>query len=141
MLVLWLLDVCGVTVACAQADGFDWRHGILAVSAAVAGMAASTGALRWADPAELGFDGQDWSLSGGVPLRSARATTALDLQSLLLVCLTEPGRSRHWIWVERQAKPESWRDLRRALYSRAPLAASTARNSNSGAADAHHFSS
>jgi len=141
LLFLWALGVCGVTVACVQADRIDWRHGFLALSAVVAAVAAWTGALRCSDHAELSFDGQDWSLTGSVVLRSARASTALDLQSLLLVCLTEPGRSRHWIWVERPTKPESWRDLRRALYSRAPLAASTALKSNSDAADVHHFSS
>jgi hypothetical protein len=141
LLVLWALGACGVTVACVQADLIDWRHGILALSAGAAGIAAWTGVLRYADPADLSFDGQLWSLTGRIALRSARASAALDLQSLLLVCLVEPGRSRRWVWVDRRAKPESWRDLRRALYSRAPLAAPIDRKPNSDSGDVHHFPS
>jgi hypothetical protein len=57
-------------------------------------------------------------MSGDVPLRSARASVALDLQSLLLVRLEEPARARRWVWVDRQALPERWLDLRRALHAR-----------------------
>ncbi|MDM0077809.1 hypothetical protein QTH90_25600 [Variovorax sp. J2P1-59] len=142
LLVLWALGVCGVTVACIQAAGFDWRQGILALSAAVAGLAAWTGVLRCADPADLSFDGQHWSISGHSSLRTARASVALDLQSLLLVRLSEPTRARRWVWVDRQAMPERWRDLRRALYSRAPSPGpTTPKAAASKAAEVHHSSS
>ena len=71
---------------------------------------ASTGRCR-ARPAALG----------------RAASVALDLQSLLLVRLAEPARARRWVWVDRQAMPERWRDLRRALYSRAAFAEPAAR--------------
>jgi toxin CptA len=141
LLVLWMIGVCGVTVACIEADGIDWRQGLLAISAVVAGMAAWTGVLRCAALCELGFDGQLWSVTGTFSYRSAKASVALDLQSLLLICLKEPHRSRGWVWVERQAKPEAWRDLRRALYSRPPSAALAAGKSSSDVADVHHSSS
>ncbi|MDM0104764.1 hypothetical protein QTH97_07460 [Variovorax sp. J22R24] len=141
LLVLWALGVCGVTVACVQAAGFDWRQGVLVLSAGVAGLAAWTGVLRYADPADLSFDGQHWSISGHAALRTARASVALDLQSLLLVRLSEPTRARRWVWVDRQAMPERWRDLRRALYSRAPSAGPIAQKADSKAADVHHSSS
>ena len=65
---LWALGVASVTLASVQADGFDWRQGILALSAAVAGLAAWTGVLRCTDPADLSFDGQHWSISGRAAL-------------------------------------------------------------------------
>jgi hypothetical protein len=115
---LWALGVASVTLASLQAGGFDWRQAMLALSAAVAGAAAWTGLLQSAAPGELAFDGRHWSMSGGVPLRSARAGVALDLQSLLLVRLEEPARAQRWVWVDRQARPECWLDLRRALHAR-----------------------
>ena len=141
LLLLWTLGVCGVTVACVLAASFDWRQGMLALSAGVAGVAAWTGMLRCADPADLSFDGQHWSISGNGTLRTARASVALDLQSLLLVCLAEPARGRRWIWLDRQAMPERWRDLRRALYSRAPSVGAPDQGPDSKATDVHHSSS
>ena len=141
LLILWALGVFGVTVACAQAAGFDWRQGILALSSAVAGLAAWTGILRCTDRADLSFDGQHWSISGRAALRTARASVALDLQGLQLVRLSDPARARRWVWVDRQAMPERWRDLRRALYSRAPSPEPTAQNADSMGADVHHSSS
>jgi toxin CptA len=142
LLVFWILGACSVVIACGQAGGVGWRHGVLVISAVAAGIAAAcTGGFRRAASEELSFDGQHWSLTGKLAPRSARASVGLDFQSVLLISLTAPGCARHWIWVERSAKPESWRDFRRALYSRAPLAASGARTSKSGAADSHRFSS
>ncbi|MDL9998408.1 hypothetical protein QTI24_07350 [Variovorax sp. J22P240] len=141
LLGLWALGVLGVTVACVQAAGFDWRQGILALSAAVAGLAAWTGVLRCTDPADLSFDGQHWSISGHAALRTAQASVVLDLQALLLVHLSEPARARRWVWVDRRAMPERWRDLRRALYSRAPSPEPTAQKADSKGVDVHHSSS
>jgi hypothetical protein len=133
LISLWALGVASVTLASVQADGFDWRQAMLALSAVVAGAAAWTGLLQSAAPGELAFDGRHWSMSGGVPLRSARASVALDLQSLLLVRLDEPALSRRWVWVDREAMPERWLDLRRALHARvAPADAGPA------AAPVHH---
>ena len=87
-------------------------------------VAASIG-LRRDGASTLHFDGLAWSLNGADPARSVRAgraAVALDLQSLLLVRLTEPGRARRWIWLDQSTVPERWRDLRRALYARAPAA-------------------
>jgi toxin CptA len=124
---LWALGVASATLASLQADGFDWRQAMLALSAVVAGAAAWTGLLQSSAPGELAFDGRHWSMSGGVPQRSARASVTLDLQSLLLVRLEAPARSRRWVWVDRQALPERWLDLRRALHARvAPADASPA---------------
>lgn len=49
-----------------------------------------------------------------------------DLQSHVWVCLSTVGGGRLWIWLERSREPGRWLDLRRALYSPAPLGANVA---------------
>ena len=128
LMLLWALGVGCVTLACVRSGGeVDWRQAMLAFSAIVAGAAAWTGVLRSSAAAELRFDGQAWSITGGAAQWAARASVALDLQSLLLVRLAGPARARRWIWLDRQAMPERWSDLRRALYSRAAAAESVHR--------------
>jgi hypothetical protein len=133
LVLVWALGVAGVTLASVQAEGFDWRRAMLALSAVVAGAAAWTGLLQSTAPGRLAFDGRHWSISGGAPLSAARASVALDLQSLLLVSLDEPARRRRWVWVDRQALPERWLDLRRALRARVLLA-----DPDIGASTVHH---
>lgn len=132
--LLWALGMGSIMLAWAQSSGgLDWRQAMLALSAVVASVAAWTGLMQSAAPGALDFDGQHWSMSGGTPLRGARAHVVLDLQSLLLVRLDAPARAARWVWLDSQAVPERWRDLRRALHSRAlPAAAST------NAATVHH---
>jgi hypothetical protein len=139
LLALWALGVCSVTVACAQATwGLDWNRGVLLLSAVVAGAAAWTGVLSCSAPSVLRFDGLHWSVSGGFALGATRADVALDLQVLVLVCLKAPGRTKRWVWLDRSAMPDRWRDLRRALYSR-PLGAGPAGQApESTAARVHH---
>ncbi len=80
-------------------------------------------ALHWWRAQRLGqlqWDGERWqacfaglTLTGGVCVQ-------LDLQRQLwlrLHSITPPGD--HWLWLERDADPLAWRDLRRAVYSRA----------------------
>jgi toxin CptA len=121
LLMLWGLGVSGVSIACIQSAAVGWREGILLISAFVAGAAVCTGVFRYSYPADLTFDGQHWTMSGRIPIRTARASVALDLQFLLLICLKESAWTRRWIWLDRRAMPARWRDLRRALYSRAAL--------------------
>ncbi|MDM0012647.1 hypothetical protein QTH87_09420 [Variovorax sp. J22P168] len=124
LMALWALGVASVTAAClADAAALDWRQAMLAASAVVAGVAAWTGVLRSSAAAELGFDGHAWSMSGEASRRNAGVCVALDLQSLMLVRLVGPGRAAHWIWLDREALPERWLDLRRALYARPGAAA------------------
>jgi hypothetical protein len=137
LFALWLLGACCAGAACWRIDGLDWRRGALMLSIAMAAGAAWRGQRRQASAAVLGFDGQHWSLAargGG----TACARVAIDLQSLLLVRLTEHGRPACWLWLEQRAMPERWRDLRRALYSRAPQVPTAADSSHSAAARVHH---
>ena len=133
LVLVWAIGVAVVTLASMQADGFDWRRAMLALSAVVASAAAWTGLLQSAAPARLAFDGRHWSISGGAPLGAARASVALDLQSLLLLRLDEAARRRRWVWVDRQAMPERWLDLRRALHARV-----LATDPDTGAPPVHH---
>ena len=124
LVVLWVLGACCAGVSCYLFDSVGWRHLLLVFSVVFSGAAAGFG-LRRDGAATLGFDGLHWSLRGADPARAvhaAQATVALDLQSLLLVRLSEAGRGRRWVWLEQRAMPERWRDVRRAVYSRAPPA-------------------
>jgi len=137
---LWAVGACCAAAACWRFDGVDWRQGVLMLSVAATGAFAWTAGIRKAGAAEsLNFDGQHWSLrepfagSG-----TARASVALDLQSLVLVRLAVPGRAQRWIWLEQQAMPERWRDVRRALYSRPPLHGPVAEFRRPASAGMHH---
>ena len=124
LVVLWALGACCAGASCYLIDSAGWRQLLLVLSVVFSGVAAGFG-LRRDGAAVLHFDGLYWSLTGADPTRSVRAgraTVALDFQSLMLVKLAEPGRARRWIWVEQRSMPERWRDMRRAVYSRAPAA-------------------
>jgi len=141
LLALWVLGVCGVVFASSQSARIDWRDGVLLLCAIVAMVGAWTGIFRTEGRANLIFDGQSWSMSGGINLPTAQAAVMLDLQRLLLVRLSEPLGAMLWIWIERDAMPDLWRDLRRALYSRAIPTETAVRTSDSVSANAHHSSS
>ncbi|WP_311733333.1 hypothetical protein [Variovorax sp. Sphag1AA] len=140
LIALWVLGICAVIVASVQSAGIDWRDGVLLVCAIIATLAAWTGVFRSSSRANLIFDGQSWSMSGGIDLPTAQAAVMLDLQWLLLIRLREPVGATRWVWVERNAMPQRWRDLRRALYSRAIQTKAKAGIPES-ASDAHHLSS
>ncbi|GER18232.1 hypothetical protein [Variovorax boronicumulans] len=124
LLALWTLGVCCAGAACYLFDSNGWRQLLLLLSVVFSGVAAGFG-LRRDGVATLHFDGSHWSLTGADPTRgvlAARAVVALDFQSLLLVRLAEPGRAARWVWLEQRAMPERWRDVRRAVYARPPVA-------------------
>jgi toxin CptA len=121
LFAVWALGAACAGAAIFQFDPPGVRAGLLALSVLLAGGAAWRLGRRTA-PGELRFDGLYWSLSGATSLNAARAEVALDLQFLLLLRLSEPQRRRHWLWLQRRSDPPRWRDLRRAVYSRAPMA-------------------
>ena len=141
LLAVWGLGVCAVLFASMQSARIDWRDGILFLCVIVATVAGWTGIFRTSSRANLIFDGQYWSMSGGIHLPTAKAAVVLDLQQLLLVRLREPLGTMHWIWVERKAMPDRWRDLRRALYSRAIPTEAALQTPDSVSANVHHLSS
>nr|WP_311732147.1 hypothetical protein [Variovorax paradoxus] len=133
----WTCGACCVAAACSRFDGADWRVGLLALSVVGAGAAAWRSALRRTASAKLSFDGRHWSLAGAAGVRAAGIKVALDFQSLL-VCLTDARRARRWVWLDRSTLPERWQDLRRAVYSRAPLASPVADSRQASASGSHH---
>jgi hypothetical protein len=68
----------------------------------------------------LHWDGESWQASFVGLTVTGRVSVHLDLQRQLWLKLhgTAPP-SDHWLWLERDANPPAWRDLRRAVYSRA----------------------
>jgi hypothetical protein len=121
LLAIWLLGAAGIAVTVAGHDSVSLRDVALLASIGLAGaMAWQWGVHRAAG--QLCFDGQYWSWSGVAFLGAARLHVALDLQSWMLVRLSEPERPRQWLWLEQRASPLRWLDLRRAVYSRAPAA-------------------
>ena len=107
----------------------DWRQWLLLAAVVLAGLGLWS-ALRAQPVGELRWDGQYWTLKAGLAERGgALAGVHLDLQTLMLVHLVPADGRAQWLWLERGAAPERWRELRRALYSRAPLPESWRANS------------
>jgi len=138
LLTLWVCGAASAVGIGARLEEPGWRQVLLALAMGVTGVLAWRGGARRAGPAELDYDGQHWSLSGGASLRAAAVHVALDLQFLLLVHLAVDGRTRRWLWLDRQARPERWRDLRRAVYSRAPSAGAATDARAAAPAGAHY---
>ena len=124
LLIVWACGGFCAVAAFYPFDRADWRTGLLALGVVGAGIGAWRSTLRRAVPAQLSFDGQHWSLAGpgSRGVQAAEAKIAFDFQSSLLVHLVESRRTQRWVWLDRRAMPERWQDLRRAVYSRAPLA-------------------
>ncbi|CAN7283889.1 hypothetical protein LJR084_001478 [Variovorax sp. LjRoot84] len=135
--IIWACGACCAAAACYRLDDPDWRIGLLALSVVGAGAAAWRSTLRRTAFTELSFDGRHWSLADSAGLR-AGVKVALDFQSSLLLCLTEARRMRRWVWLDRSTLPERWQDLRRAVYSRAPLAGPVAESRQPAASGSHH---
>ena len=77
--------------------------------------------FRVAPCGTLSFDGQHWSFAG----RQGRLQMCVDFQALMLLRLVSTGHPTRWIWVQRRSAHAQWRDVRRAVYSRAPTASDT----------------
>lgn len=113
--------------------------GALALAAIIGWVAAAWGALVywWRSPCGLlVWNGQVWAVhvvdarcaapsEDGLALQQVPAVI-LDLQHTLWIMVYRDGHGPLWLWLERSRSPERWGDLRRAVYSPAMQAASTA---------------
>ena len=125
-LAAWSLRASG-TVCCAAAavtmnrtEGGTWRWASMLAVSLLAGVVAWRH-LRSAQAGVLNFDGQHWSFAG----RARRLQVCLDFQTLMLLRLVSVGHSTRWIWLQSgkaNGSKGQWRDVRRAVYSRAPTA-------------------
>ena len=112
---LWLAGLGATLAWCANGDGAGWRQVAAALALAGSGGWALSSWLR--SPAgELRWNGLEWTTPRGGT--AAALDVALDLQQVLLV-RCQGTRSAGWLWLERRRCPHRWRDLRRAVYSRA----------------------
>lgn len=94
----------------------DWRAWAPCALAALAGLASWH--FRWrSSKGQLVLDGGQWSWQSeaGTASQIECPRTCLDLQGTMLLHLCTPGRSDRWLWVDRDAMPSCWSDLRRAL--------------------------
>jgi hypothetical protein len=86
-------------------------------------MAGGMLALHWwrAQPeGVLHWDGERWQACFTGLTVTGDVSVHLDLQRQLWLKLrSSTPAADHWLWLERDADPPAWRDLRRAVYSRA----------------------
>ena len=120
--LVWLAGVAVMGAWLIQVAALGLRH-----FAALAGT-AGCGGLAWmgwlrGPIGELHWDGQSWCWSAGGKRRVGQIAVQLDFQRHLLVRLSSDGAASHWYWLARSDSRPCWDDLRRALYSSRPAAA------------------
>ncbi|MDD2546667.1 MAG: hypothetical protein PHI55_10360 [Burkholderiaceae bacterium] len=124
---LWLVVLASAAVlggwTYGGAGGALWRPG-LAWGLWAASALAVLHFWRHQVDGDLCWDGAHWWFDAGLPGGQGLALHGplevhLDLQSCLWLSVRPLGRGRRWFWVERQAQPARWSDVRRAVYSRA----------------------
>ncbi|MGI4778495.1 MAG: hypothetical protein ACRYGA_10340 [Janthinobacterium lividum] len=133
--VLWAAGLaCGLA---SVGSGEIWRASLLIGVSMVAGTVVLQH-VRRASSGTLRFDGRQWSVSGANPVRWGHLQVCLDGQSLMLLRLAAAGRKPRWLWVESRTDAQAWHDLRRAVYSRAPVAANSGEPDSAPSAGSRH---
>ncbi|MBG9387887.1 hypothetical protein [Caenimonas aquaedulcis] len=105
MLWIWQMPIPG------------WRAGAMAAALVGSGGFAAWSWLQ-APAGELSWDGRDWAWQAGANAVTGRVAAILDLQGVMLLHWRAPT-GPEWLWVESRRRESAWRDLRRAVYSRA----------------------
>jgi toxin CptA len=116
---LWLAGLLVVSLWVYVAQQVDWRTVLALVAVLLAGVAAYTG-VESARAGQLAWDGEVWrweTLSYQAGIAEYELSVVVDFQHRLLLRLQNQAQTNTWLWVERQAAPERWLDLRRAVYS------------------------
>lgn len=98
---------------------FDWRLLLAGFSVLLAGLAAR---ITWKNlpGGQLAWDGEVWRWeSPGYQTGAGEHALSViaDFQQRLLLRLENQAHASLWLWVEQNAMPERWLDLRRAVYS------------------------
>ena len=98
---------------------FDWRLLLAGFSVLLAGLAAR---ITWKNlpDGQLAWDGEVWRWeSPGYQAGAGEHALSViaDFQQRLLLRLENQAHASLWLWVEQNAMPERWLDLRRAVYS------------------------
>ncbi len=119
LLILWCVGAAVIALWSIQQAHWRWPQslGVLAV------LAGGWVALRWwrgQREGVLEWDGARWQACFEGSSMKGSVTVHLDLQRHLWLKLhCNATASDHWLWLERDADPWAWADLRRAVYSRA----------------------
>jgi hypothetical protein len=119
LLGLWLAGLLVVSLWVYVVQQVDWRTVLALVAVLASGGAAYTG-VKSAPAGQLAWDGEVWrweTLSYQAGIAEYELSVVVDFQHRLLLRLQNQAQSNMWLWVERQAAPERWLDLRRAVYS------------------------
>ena len=119
LLGLWLAGLLLVSLWVYVTRQVDWRTVIALIAVLLAGVAAFIGTKN-APAGQLEWDGEVWRwerLSYQAGITEYELSVGADFQHRLLLRLQNQAQAKLWIWVDRQAAPERWLDLRRAVYS------------------------
>lgn len=127
LLSLWLAGLLLVLLWIYVTRQVNWRTVFALLAVLLAGAAAYTGA-KGVPAGQLAWTGEVWrweSVSYQTGTAEYELTVVADFQHRLLLRLQNQAHAGLWLLVERQAAPERWLDLRRAVYSprRAAVAA------------------
>ncbi|WP_077002574.1 hypothetical protein [Variovorax sp. KK3] len=136
-LLLWIAGAGGVIAAVVRLDA-DWRIGPLLFAVVGAGAAWYGSALRRPPAAMLEFDGAEWSISHPFIGPAPKLRVALDFQSSLLAHFDSARGARLWLWLDRDAMPERWQALRRAVYSQSAPGLTPVASRSSGSVGTQH---
>ena len=116
---LWLAGAGTVLIWYVQQAQWRWPQGLGVLAVLVGGLLA----LRWwrmQREGVLQWDGERWQACFVGLTVTGSVSVHLDLQRQLWLKLRSSAPpSNHWLWLECDADPVAWRDLRRAVYSRA----------------------
>ena len=120
MLILWLAGLAAVAAWSAQARVTPWTGAAAVFAVLASGLAALAHWRRPPRQASLAWGGATWTLCEPPSEREGTLAPALDLQGVMLLrWQPHTGGAARWLWVQQDANPSGWDDLRRAVYSRA----------------------
>jgi toxin CptA len=119
LLVFWVSGLISVLLWWNVMRQFDWRLLLAGFSVLLACLAAR---ITWKNlpGGQLVWGGDVWRWeSPGYQTGESEHTLSIvaDFQQRLLLRLENQDGASLWLWVEQNAMPERWLDLRRAVYS------------------------
>ncbi len=116
---LWLAGLLSAAAWFYTTGKFDGRFFFAAVAIVFAGAAARIG-WKNAPVGQLAWDGQLWRWESSgyqTGIAGQKLVVIADFQQVLLLRINNQAHASLWLWAERNALPERWLDLRRAVYS------------------------
>ena len=114
--LIWLAGAFATALWCQAQPHWQWRQALGLLCVVFAGALA---ARWWRDQAlgTLHWDGERWQARFDGSAVTVSVSVSLDLQRRLLLRLSGSTLPlKRWLWLERDADPLVWRDLRRAVY-------------------------